>query len=67
MALSTFTLLCNQPHHPSPELFLQIFATPWTVARKGPLCPWDFPAKILEWVAISFPRSSRPRDQAHIS
>ena len=37
MPLSTFTLLCNQPHHPSPELFLQIFATPWTIACKAPL------------------------------
>ena len=21
------------------------FATPWTVARQAPLCPWDFPGK----------------------
>ena len=28
------------------------------------LCPWDFPGKILEWVAIFFSRgSSAPRDQ----
>ena len=27
------------------------------------LCLWDFPGKILEWVAISFSReSSQPRD-----
>ena len=27
------------------------------------LCPWDFPGKILEWVAISLSRgSSQPRD-----
>ena len=25
--------------------------TPWTVAQQ-PLCPWDFPLEILEWVAI---------------
>ena len=32
------------------------------------LCPWDFPGKILEWVAISFSnRSSWPRGQIHIS
>ena len=32
------------------------------------LCPWDFPARILEWVAISFSRrSSRPRDQTQVS
>ena len=24
---------------------------------------WNFPGKILEWVAISYSRSSRPRDQ----
>ena len=28
------------------------------------LCPWNFPGRILEWVAISFFRgSSRPRDR----
>ena len=27
------------------------------------LCPWDFPGRILKWVAIPFSRkSSRPRD-----
>ena len=32
------------------------------------LCPWDFQASTLEWVAISFSRgSSRPRDQTCIS
>ena len=32
------------------------------------LCPWDFPVKILEWVAISSSRdSSRPRDRTLIS
>ena len=32
------------------------------------LCPWDFPARILEWVAISFSRgSSQHRDQTSIS
>ena len=32
------------------------------------LCPWDFPARILEWVAISSSRgSSRPRDWTPIS
>ena len=29
-----------------------------------PFCPWNFPARILEWVAISFTRgSSQPRDR----
>ena len=45
--------------------------TPWTLSMaqspegfSRPLCPWDFPARILECVAISFSRgSSRPRDR----
>jgi len=44
-----------------------ISATPWTVAHRL-LCPRDFPARILEWVAISFSReSSWPRDRISIS
>ena len=32
------------------------------------LSPWDFPGKILEWVAISFSRaSSQPRDWTQVS
>ena len=32
------------------------------------LCPWDSPARILEWVAMPSSRgSSQPRDQTHIS
>ena len=32
------------------------------------LCPWNFPGRILEWIAISFSRgSSQPRDQTRIS
>ena len=39
------------------------FVTTWTVARRFP-CPWDFPVKNTEWVAITFSRgSSWPRDQ----
>ena len=31
-------------------------------------CPWDFRARILEWVVIPFSRgSSRPRDHIHVS
>ena len=42
-------------------------AVPWTVACQASLS-WDFPARILEWVAISFSRgSSQPRDQARAS
>ena len=44
-----------------------LFATPWTIAARL-LCSWDFPGKILEWVAISSSRgSSWPRGQTHIS
>ena len=32
------------------------------------LCPWDFPGRILEWVAVSFSRGSfQPQHQTHIS
>ena len=32
------------------------------------LCPWDFPGRVLEWVAISFSReSSWPRDRTPVS
>ena len=32
------------------------------------LCPWDSPARILEWVAIPFSKeSSQPRDQTWVS
>ena len=24
---------------------VQLFSTPWTVARQAPLCPWDFPSQ----------------------
>ena len=37
------------------------------VAHQAPL-PWNFPAKVLDWVAISSSRgSSRPRDQTCVS
>ena len=41
--------------------------SPWTVPHQAPLCPWDFPARIMEWVATSFSREpSQPRDRAHV-
>ena len=44
-----------------------LFETPWTVACLAPLSV-GFPAKILEWVAIFYPRGSFwPRDWMHIS
>ena len=40
-------------------------AAPWTVAH---LCPWNFPGKNMEWVAIPFSRgSSWSRDQTCVS
>ena len=32
-----------------------LFVTPWTVAHQAPLRQWNFPGKILEWIAISPP------------
>ena len=53
-ALSASVMSCSlQPHGP------------WPIR---PLRPWDFQAKILEWVAISFSRgSSRPRTRICLS
>ena len=46
---------------------VQLFATPWTVARQASLSMGILQARILEWVAMSFSRgSSQPRDQAHV-
>ena len=42
---------------------VQLFATPWTVARSGSSVHGVLQATILEWVAISFSRgSSQLRD-----
>ena len=44
---------------------VQLLMTPWTVAS---LCPWNFQARVLVWVAISFSMgSSWPRDQTWVS
>ena len=46
---------------------VRLFATPWTVPARL-LHPWDFQARLLEWVAIPFSRgSSRLRDQTQVS
>ena len=43
-------------------------ATPWTVSHQVPLPMRILQARILEWVVMpSSRRSSRPRDQTHIS
>ena len=44
-----------------------LIVTPWTVPARL-LCPWNFPGRILEWVAISFSRgSSQLRGQTGVS
>ena len=47
------------------------YLTLWGPHRLQPtrlLCPWDFPARILEWVSVSYSRgSSWPRGQTCIS
>ena len=40
---------------------VQLFVTPWTAAYRSSVHGIS-QARILEWVAISFSRSSRPRD-----
>ena len=43
---------------------VQLFATPWTVACRAPLCTGILQARILGWVAIPSSRgSSHLRDQ----
>ena len=45
-----------------------LFATAWTVACQAPSVHGIFQSRILEWIAISFSRrSSRPRNQTHVS
>ena len=46
---------------------VRLFDIPWTVVLQL-LCPWDFQARVLQWVAIFFSRgSSRPRGQTCVS
>ena len=53
---------------PSRFSRVQLFVTPWTVARQAPLSMGILQARILEWVAMPSSRgSSRPRDQTHMS
>ena len=48
--------------------YVQLFATPWTLAHQTPPVHGILQARILEWVAMSFFRgSSRPRDLTCIS
>ena len=44
---------------------VQLSLSSWTVACQL-LCPWNFPARMLEWVALSFSRGfSQHRDGTH--
>ena len=48
-------------------IHVRLFETPQTVVHQAPFCPWNSPAKILEWVAVPFSRgSSWPRDQTWV-
>ena len=53
--------------HSVTKSCLTLFMSPWTVAHQAPLSMGFFLAKILEWVAISFSRSSWTRNQTHVS
>ena len=47
---------------------VQLFATPWTVARQAPLSMGILQTRILEWVAMSASRGSfQPRDRTRVS
>ena len=46
---------------------VQLFATPWTVARQAPLSMGILQANIPEWVAIPSSRGSQPRDWTQVS
>ena len=47
---------------------VQLFVTPWTVARQAPLSMRILQARILEWVAMPSSRgSSQPRDHIQVS
>ena len=47
--------------------YVQLFASPWTVAHQAPLSIGILQARILEWVAMPSSRgSSQPRDQTYV-
>ena len=70
-----YALHCHHGHHavhytPMCAQMLShvwLFATPWTVAQQAPLSVGFLQSRILEWAAISFPRSSRPWNRTWIS
>ena len=47
---------------------VQLFVTPWTEARQGPLSMGILQARTLKWVAVPSSReTSQPRDQTQVS
>ena len=47
---------------------VQLFVTPWTVARQAPLSMGILQARILEWIVMPISRwSSQPRDWTQVS
>ena len=63
---SSSTILCM---HVQSFSNVQFFVIPWTLAHQTALSIIQYyPARILEWVAISSSRgSSEPTDQTHVS
>ena len=53
--MAVIALVCM----PSRFSRVQLFATPWTVARQA-LCPWDSAGKNTGWVAMPFSRGNLP-------
>ena len=66
--LSSSSLVVGQcPAPAQSHSSVQLFATPWTVARQAPI-HGILQARILEWVAIPFSRgSSQSKDQTLVS
>ena len=65
IGLPISTLAPYSPHavlslsiSPFLEIYVQLFVTPWTVARQAPLSMGILQARILEWVAMSSSRGS---------
>ena len=61
----SFYVLILSIHHVLSRI--QLYVTPWTCSPPGSSIHGIFPARILEWVAISFPRgSSQPSVQTRV-
>ena len=77
LLISTTLWLAQGPEHNACSInvgdisvlsHVGLFATPWTVARQGPLSMGILQGRILEWVAMpSFRGSPQPRDQIQVS